>query len=379
MAGKLSMMDKIAASGSIKTAAVLSDSLLFNNRDEIQTPLPILNVAFTGRVDGGWQSGLTVLAGASRTFKTLFSLYGMKAYLDKYPDAVAVLYDSEFGITETNLKMIGIDKTRVLHVPIEHIEQLKFDIVKRLEAISRGDHVYIMVDSLGALASKKEIEDAVNEKSVADMTRAKAIKSLYRIINMSLLIKDIPCVIINHTYQTLELYAKTVVGGGTGNIYTPSQVFIISRAQDKNGDDLVGYKFTITIEKSRLIKEKSKLGVEVSFDKGINKFSGLLDLALESGDVTNPKKGKYALVDRTTGEESEILFSEDATNVEEFLGVVLERPEFRTFVTDKYILKAPIEITDDVVEEEMIKASKGVVSDATRTKIKTTGRKKEKK
>jgi len=178
----MSLMDKLIKSGTVKTSALLSESIYFTDKDIVTTNLPILNIAFSGAVDGGLVPGLTVFAGASKSFKTLLGLYCMKAYFNKYPDAVALFYDSEFGVTPEYLTSNGIDTNKVIHIPIEHIEQLKFDIVKRLEQIERGDHVFIMIDSLGALSSKKEIDDANDEKSVSDMTRAKSIRSLNRII-----------------------------------------------------------------------------------------------------------------------------------------------------------------------------------------------------
>jgi len=208
------LLDKLKKAGTIKHAEILADSPFFNAKDCIQTNLPILNVAFSGSLSGGLVPGLSVFAGASKSFKTLLGLYCMKAYFDKYPDAVALVYDSEFGITPDYLQANGIDTSRVIHIPIEHIEMLKFDIVKRLDEISRGDKVFIMIDSLGALSSKKEVEDALDEKSVSDMTRAKAIRSLLRIITPHLTMKDIPCIVINHIYQcgTEDMMVQTPDG-----------------------------------------------------------------------------------------------------------------------------------------------------------------------
>ena len=208
------LLKKLKAAGSVKGAEVLAKSAYFNKKDHIPTRLPILNIAFSGSLDGGLTPGLTILAGESKSFKTLLGLYCMRAYLDMYKDAIAILYDSEFGVTPEYLASNGIDAERVLHVPIEHIEQLKFDVVKRLEEIKRGDKVFIMVDSLGNLASKKETEDALDEKSVADMSRAKAIRSLMRIITPHLTMKDLPCVVINHIYNcgTEDMFAMTPDG-----------------------------------------------------------------------------------------------------------------------------------------------------------------------
>lgn len=334
----MSLLEKLMKAGSIKHAAVLEDSPFFNTKDCIPTNLPILNVAFSGSLNGGLVPGLTILAGASKSFKTLLGLYCMKAYMDKYPDAVALVYDSEFGITPEYLKSNGIDTSRVLHAPIEHIEQLKFDIVKRLEEVKRGDKVFLMIDSLGALASKKEVEDALEEKSAADMTRAKAIRSLLRIITPHLTMKDIPCVVINHIYMEMGMFPKAVVGGGTSVTYAANQIFIISKSQEKDGTDLIGWNFTINIEKSRFVKEKSKLPFLVTFDGGIKRYSGLLDLAMESGLVVKPNNGWYQLVDEETGELIGKKVRADDTETDDFLGQILKSQKFAQFVESKYKL-----------------------------------------
>lgn len=339
------LLDKLKAAGTVKTADVLRDSTFFSTRDMTTTDLPILNIAFSGELTGGLISGLTILAGESKTFKTLLALYCMNAYLTKHKDAVAILWDSEFGITPEYLASQGIDTSRVIHVPIEHVEQLKFDIVKRLEAIKRGDKVFLMLDSLGALASKKETDDAMDEKSVADMSRAKAIRSLFRIITPHLTTKDLPCVVINHIYKTMELYSKNVVGGGTSVMYSANQIFIITRSQEQNSDkELVGYNFTINIEKSRFVREKSKMQFQVTFDEGIDKWSGLLDIAQESGHVVKPSNGWYAKVDTDTGEVDTKKWREAETHCKEFWLPILTDSKFNDFIKSKYQLAiAPIE------------------------------------
>ena len=210
----MSLLDKMLKSGNIKSASVLSKSSFFNAKEVIPTDLPILNIAFSGSLDGGLLPGLTVVAGASKSFKTMLSLYCMKAYLDKYKDSVAILYDSEFGITPDYIQSFDIDIDRVIHIPIENVEQLKFDIVQRLGEIEKKDKVFIMIDSIGNLASKKEVEDAENEKSVADMSRAKSLKSLFRIITPHLTTRQVPCLAINHIYQEIGMFPKNIVSGG---------------------------------------------------------------------------------------------------------------------------------------------------------------------
>ena len=145
---------------------------------------------------------------------TMIALVCAKAYLDKYDDAVMIFYDSEMGASKEYFNSLGIDQDRVLYTPITDVEELKFDLMAQLEQIKRGDHVIIVIDSVGNLASKKEVEDALSEKSAADMTRAKQLKSLTRMITPHLNLKNIPLIMINHVYQEIALYPKAIVSGG---------------------------------------------------------------------------------------------------------------------------------------------------------------------
>jgi RecA/RadA recombinase len=212
----------------------------------------------------------------------------VRAYLNKYPEAVCILYDSEGGMTPDMLRSQGVDPARVLHVPIDHLEMLKFDMVKQLQEIQRGDKVIFVIDSIGNTASLKELDDALAEKSVAELQRAKTIKALFRMVTPSLVNKDIPCVCICHTYQEMTMYPKQIISGGTGLIYSANQAFIIGKSQEKDGTELAGWNFTLNVEKSRFVREKSKLTFRVLYETGIQKYSGLLDMALESGQVIKP-------------------------------------------------------------------------------------------
>ena len=330
----MSLLNKMMKSGSIKVE-LLSDSTFFNKKESVPTEVPIINMALSGTVDGGLVSGLTFLAGPSRHFKSLLGLIMVKAYMNKYKDAVCLFYDSEFGITPDYIRTNGIDTERVIHIPIEHLEQLKFDISKRLESIERGDKVIIFIDSVGNLASKKEVEDALEGKSVADMTRARVLKSLWRIVTPHLTTKDIPCIAVNHTYQTMEIYSKAVMSGGTGGMYSANQVFIIGKSQEKEGTDLVGYNFTINIEKSRFVREKSKFPFLITFEGGIQKYSGIIEIALEGGFVSKPSNGWYAKVDQDTGEIGDkVRFV--ATQTDEFMLTLLSNDKFKEHFIKKY-------------------------------------------
>ena len=195
----MSLMAKLQKSSKIKTTAVLSESSIFTDKEFISTPVPMINVALSGDIDSGLTSGLTVLAGPSKHFKTSFALLMASSYMKAKKDAVMLFYDSEFGSPQSYFKQFEIDTDRVLHTPIANVEELKFDLVAQLEAIEKKDDVIIVIDSIGNLASKKELEDAINEKSVADMSRAKALKGLFRMVTPYLAMKNIPLLAVNHT------------------------------------------------------------------------------------------------------------------------------------------------------------------------------------
>ena len=326
----MSLLDKLKKNSTIKETATLSESKFFGKKDMIQTPVPILNVALSGSLAGGLTPGLTVFAGPSKHFKTAFALMLAKSYLDKYDDAVVLFYDSEFGSPQSYFDSFGIDTNRVIHTPITDIEQLKHDSMAQLSDIHRGDHIIIIVDSVGNLASKKEVEDALEGKSVADMSRAKQMKSLFRMVTPHLTIKDIPMVVVNHTYKEIGLYPKDVVSGGTGVYYSADNIYIIGRQQEKDGTDLTGYNFIINVEKSRYVREKSKLPVEVSFEGGISKWSGLLDIALDGGFVIKPSNGWYS----KKGEDKKYRLAD--TNNKDFWFPIITSKDFNEYVETKY-------------------------------------------
>ena len=332
----MSILDKIKKNTTIKDSAILAQSKFFAKKDMIPTSVPIINVALSGRLDGGLVPGLTMWAGPSKHFKTAFSLLMAKSYLDKYEDSALLFYDSEFGTPQSYFDTFGIDTKRVLHTPVTDVEQLKFDIMQQLSTVERGDHLIIVIDSIGNLASKKEVEDALDQKAVADMSRAKQMKSLFRMVTPHLSMKDIPLVVVNHTYMEIGMFPKAIVGGGTGAMYSADNVYILGRQQEKEGTEIVGYNFIINVEKSRYVKEKSKIPVSVSFDGGLSKWSGLLDIALESKHVVKPSNGWYSKCDPVTGEVEEKKYRIKDTDTKEFWLPLLTDKTFYDYVKNKY-------------------------------------------
>ena len=207
-----------------------------------------------------------------------------------------------------------------------------------MEGLDRNDKVVVMIDSVGNLASKKELEDAINEKSVADMSRAKALKGLFRMTTPYLNMKNIPLIAVNHTYMEIGLFPKAIVSGGTGIYYSADNIWILGRQQDKQGTEVKGYHFVINVEKSRYVKEKSKIPISVSWDGGVQSYSGLLDVALTGNYVAKPSNGWYCRVDRTTGELIDPRVREKDTLEEKFWLPIFESTDFKDYIKSKFAI-----------------------------------------
>ena len=341
-------MDKLKKNSKISQTDILSDSKFFTEQDMVQTDVPMVNVALSGSISGGITPGMTVLAGPSKHFKTSFALLMASAFLKEKKDGVILFYDSEFGSPQSYFEEFDVDTDRVLHTPVANVEELKFDLVNQLEQLTREDNVMIVIDSIGNLASKKELEDALNEKSVADMSRAKALKGLFRMVTPYLTMKNIPLVAVNHTYKEIGLFPKDVVGGGTGIYYSADNIWIIGRQQDKQGTEIKGYHFVINVDKSRYVKEKSKIPISVSWEGGVQRYSGLLDVALAGGYVVKPSNGWYSV----NGDEKKVRQAD--TLQKEFWTPIFEETDFADFIKKQYSIGHEEQVSMDEIVEDAV-------------------------
>jgi RecA/RadA recombinase len=358
----VSVLEKLMQNSTIKLTSVITESKVFGKKEMAPTPVPMINVALSGHIDGGLVPGMLMLAGPSKHFKSAFALLMAAAYQKKYDDAVILFYDSEFGTPQAYFESFGIDMERVVHTPVTDVEELKFDITNQLKNVEKGDHICIVIDSIGNLASKKEVEDALGEKSVADMSRAKQMKSLFRIITPHLNLKDIPLVVVNHTYKEIGLFPKDIVSGGTGAYYSSDAIWIVGRQQEKDGKEVKGYHFVINIEKSRHVREKSKIPITVTFEGGISKWSGLLDVAEQGGYINKPKMGWYEAIDPATGEvlSEKLLRAKEIVNNKDFWLMMFEKTDLKDYIHNRYsmdagglIMHEDKETTADIIDNEV--------------------------
>ncbi len=341
---------RIKKNSVLKYTNVLSKSEVFGIKDDTPTQVPIINLALSGHFNKGFTAGLTMIAGPSKHFKSNLGLLMVAAYLKKYKEAVCIYYDSEFGCTPEYLKMAGIDIERVIHIPCENIEDLKQDLMNQLNAITKEDKVIVFIDSIGNLASKKEVDDAMNQHVAADFSRAKSIKSLWRMVCPVCVLKNTPIICISTTYSEIGMFPKDILGGGTGNMYASSSVLFLSKAQVKEEDEIAGYKFTIKTEKSRFVKEASKFPFIVTYKGGINVWSGLLDIALETGHVVSPTKGYYS----RPSVEGDKKWRANATNCSEFWKPIFEKTDYKEACSKKYALGQTVMVDDEEMTDEEV-------------------------
>ena len=332
-------LEKIKKASTIKETSILSKSKIYGKKDMAPTDVPAVNLALSGKIDGGLAPGTTMIAGPSKHFKSMFALFLASAYMKHRPDAVMLFYDNEFGTPESYFEAFDIDPERVVHVPIIDVEQLKHDIINQLTTLEKEDDVVIVIDSIGNIASRKEIEDAKKGDIKAEMQRAKSLKSFWRMVTPYLNIKDIPLIAVNHSYQTIEMFSKQQVSGGTGGIYSADNIWLIGRQQHKkSGGPLLGYNFIIKLDKSRFAKEGSKIPITVMFDGGLQKWSGMFDIAKEAGYIQQSGRGWYESINPETGEViSDKKFQEaDTLTSDEIWNNIFQKTNFKQFVEQVY-------------------------------------------
>lgn len=276
-------------------AAVAEDGTYADIDQFIDTGSYALNALFSGDIFGGFPSNkITALAGETTTGKTFFMLSIVKHYLDVNPNAVVVIFESEGAITKELLVSRKIDTARILMVPVETIQQFKSQCLRLVENYleekkkSKNEHRKMMIclDSLGMLSTTKEVSDTETGSDKKDMTRQSEIRAAFRVLTLKLSKAGIPMILTNHVYQNVgQMYGpKNTVSGGGGLLYASNNIIMLSKSKEKDSDgELIGVKIRCTAFKSRLTKEGSVVEVLLNFEKGLDRYYGLIDMAIECG------------------------------------------------------------------------------------------------
>lgn len=346
----MSLAQKLmTAAGKGSRAVMLSESDLDLKSVVAKTKVPLVNLMLSGDLNGGLIPGITQLVGDSRSFKSVFCLLLVKSYLDAHEDAICVFFDSEFG-AEKYFDTMNIDRSRVIHVPFENLEELKMQCVSMIEKVEANERVVFFVDSVSQTASKKEMQDTLDGKSVADLTRAREMNSFFRIITPKINLRRIPFLVINSFYDDMDnQYADPIIKGGKQIFLSSDSLFFVSRTQEKNDatKELLGWTFKYKSMKSRFVKEKAVFPLTVLYDGGIDVYSGMLELARIGGFVTMPSSGWYTRPFIEGDKKWQKKQLDDS-----FWEPVLANPEFQKFCREFYSLETGAMFTEQSIDEE---------------------------
>ena len=268
----------------------------------IDTGSYVLNALLSGSLYGGVPDNkITAFAGESATGKTFFVLGIVRAFLDKDPTGAVVYYDTEAAVTKAMMESRGIDTSRVIIAEPDTIQKFKTHALKMLDAYEKQQDrppMMFVLDSLGLLSTNKEMEDSLDGKDVRDMTKAQVIKAAFRVLTLKLAKVKVPMLVTNHVYEVVGSYVPTKeLGGGTGLKYAASTIAMLSKKKEKDADgDVIGSQIKIKTYKSRLSKENQDATVLLTFDKGLDRYFGLLDLA-EEAELFKKVGNRYELPD----------------------------------------------------------------------------------
>lgn len=271
-------------------ASVASEGTVADVAGFIDTGSYSLNALISGSIYKGLPANkITALAGEEATGKTFFALGIVKHFLDQSEDAIVIIFETEGSITAEILTERKIDPERVLVVPVDTVQQFKTQalrVVRDHLAKSEKDRppLLLVLDSLGMLSTSKEMNDSESGKEVKDMTRTAEIKAAFRVLTSPLSKAKVPFIVTNHVYQTMGMFPTKEMGGGGGLKYAANNIIALSKSKDKDSDgNLVGAIIRCKNLKSRLTKEGTEAFVQLSFEKGLNRFYGLTEIAVEHG------------------------------------------------------------------------------------------------
>ena len=283
------LKDLAKASGN-DLAGVVSDGIVAGDVDGyIDTGSYIFNALVSGDIYRGIPSNkITALAGESATGKTFFALGMVQKFLEDNPEGNVVYFESESALTQEMLEERGIDTSRILLVPVTTIEEFRtqaVNIIDGFEKQRKGDEkLFFVLDSLGMLSTIKETEDIGAGKNVRDMTKAQVIKGTFRVLTLKLGKVGIPMIVTNHTYDVIgSMFPQKEMGGGSGLKYAASSIVYLSKKKEKDGTEIIGNIIHCKNHKSRLTVENKMVDVRLTYDKGLDRYYGLLDLALKYG------------------------------------------------------------------------------------------------
>ena len=291
--------DLINISGN-EYASKVSDGMLGKVNDYIDTGSYILNALLSGSIHKGLPSNkITAFAGESATGKTFFILGIVKQFLIDNPTGGVLYFESESALTPEMIEERKIDSTRFIQLPVATIQDFAQQASRVVDKHIENSEAPLLLclDSLGMLSTAKEVEDITTGANKVDMTKARIVKGTFRVLTLKLAKAGIPLLVTNHTYKQVgAMFPQDIMGGGSGLQYAASSIVFLSKRKEKVGTDVVGNVIHCKNFKSRLAKENKKVDVLLTYDQGLNRHYGLLDLA-EKYDIIKKVSTRYELPD----------------------------------------------------------------------------------
>lgn len=270
-----------------------------------------MNALLSGSIYGGLpQNKVTAFAGEPSVGKTFYALNVVKQFLEDHPDGFVFYFESESAISKQFVADRGIDAKRVGIVPVATVQEFRTQAVKILDKYLEGKEkppMVFVLDSLGNLSTDKEMADIADGKDTRDMTRAQLVRGAFRVLTLKLGKAKVPLIVTNHVYDVVGSYVPMKkMGGGSGLEYAASTIIFLSKKKDKDKDGSIsGAIITALLKKSRMTIENKKVETRLNYGTGLDKYYGLLDLAIKFG-VFKKVSTRIELPDGSKAFESQI-------------------------------------------------------------------------
>ena len=272
-------------------AGIVSEGVEAGDVDNfIDTGSYVFNALVSGSLYGGLpQNKITALAGESATGKTFFLMGMVKNFLDQNENGGVIYFESESAITKQMVIDRGIDPNRMVILPVTTVQEFRTQAIRVLDDYLKQDEsdrqpIMLCLDSLGMLSTTKEVDDTAEGKETRDMTRAQVLKAAFRVLTLKLGKAKVPMIVTNHTYDVVgSMFPTKEMGGGSGLKYAASSIVYLSKKKEKDGTEVVGNIIHCKNQKSRLTIENKMVDVRLMYERGLDRYYGLLELALKYG------------------------------------------------------------------------------------------------
>jgi RecA/RadA recombinase len=334
-------------------AGIVSDGIEAGDVESfIDTGSYALNALLSGSIYGGLASNkITAFAGESATGKTFFVLGVVKQFLEDNPDGGVIYFESESALTKQMIESRGIDSKRMVIMPVATIQEFSHQSAKILDKYLEQDKsdrkpLMFCLDSLGMLSTSKEMTDTTDGKETKDMTRAALTKAAFRVLTLKLGKCKIPMLVTNHTYsQVGTMFPQQVMGGGTGLYYAATNIIFLSKRKEKVGTEVIGNIIHCKNQKSRLTIENKMIDALVTYDKGLDRYYGMLELA-EACGAFKKVSTRYELPDGSKQFGKTILAEPEKYFTEDILGKIDE------YCSQEFLYGKGKKTFDETLEEE---------------------------